>query len=97
MFLFAYFFFAEAWFSILFTVIVEVCDASVRSTAVGLFMFVLGNVGGNLPIVVDPLSKIIGYREAIYIVWPGEKIKKSLQYTEETLLSFLQDFWRWAP
>jgi hypothetical protein len=31
----------------------------------------MNNVGGNLPVIVDPISKAMGYREALYLVWPG--------------------------
>ena len=33
----------------------------------------MNNVGGNLPLLVDPLSKIpgVGLQTALYISWPG--------------------------
>jgi small neutral amino acid transporter SnatA (MarC family) len=34
-------------------------------------MFVINNVGGNLPILVDPLAKHIGYRESIAVFYAG--------------------------
>ncbi|KAJ8711473.1 hypothetical protein PYW07_008715 [Mythimna separata] len=65
------YFFAEMWFGIVFAILVEIVPLSVRSTTVGVFLFVMNNVGGNLPILVDPVSKIIGYREAIMIFYAG--------------------------
>ena len=59
------------WFGIVFAILVEIVPLSVRSTTVGVFLFVMNNVGGNLPILVDPVSKIIGYREAIMIFYAG--------------------------
>lgn len=59
------------WFGIVFTILVEIVPLSVRSTTVGVFLFVMNNVGGNLPILVDPVSKAIGYREAIMIFYAG--------------------------
>lgn len=59
------------WFGIVFAIMVEIVPLSVRSTTVGVFLFVMNNVGGNLPILVDPVSKIIGYRESIYIFYAG--------------------------
>jgi hypothetical protein len=49
----------------------KVCDAQVRATCIALFLFLMNNVGGNLPVIVDPISKAIGYREALYLIWPG--------------------------
>lgn len=66
-----YYFFSETWFAVLFTVITEVCQPQVKSTCIAVFLFLMNSVGGNLPVVVDPVSKAIGYREAIYLFWPG--------------------------
>ncbi|KAJ2942912.1 hypothetical protein O0L34_g15100 [Tuta absoluta] len=65
------YFFAEMWFGIVFAILVEIVPLSVRSTTVGVFLFVMNNVGGNLPILVDPVAKAIGYREAIMIFYAG--------------------------
>lgn len=62
---------AEMWFGILFAILVEVVPLPVRSTTVGVFLFVMNNVGGNLPIVVEPVSKALGYRQALYIFYAG--------------------------
>ena len=67
-----YYFFSETWFAILFTVIVEICSAEFKATSVAVFLFVMNNVGGNLPVIVDPISEALSnYRAAIYIVFPG--------------------------
>ncbi|KAK9887909.1 hypothetical protein WA026_000212 [Henosepilachna vigintioctopunctata] len=63
--------FAEMWFGILFAILVEIVPLKVRSTTVGIFLFFMNNIGGNLPILVEPLSKSIGYREALYILYAG--------------------------
>lgn len=31
----------------------------------------MNNIGGNLPILVDPLAKAIGYRESVSIFYAG--------------------------
>lgn len=65
------YFFAEMWFGIVFAVLVEIVPMNVRSTTVGVFLFVMNNIGGNLPILVDPVAKAIGYRGAISIFYAG--------------------------
>lgn len=65
------YFFAEMWFGILFAILVEIVPLKVRSTTVGIFLFVMNNVGGNLPILVEPVSKAIGYRESLLIFYAG--------------------------
>jgi len=71
--LLVYYFFAETWFSLLFTVLVEIVPSSIRSVSIGTFLFLMNNVGGNLPLLVDPLAKIngMGLQSALYIAWPG--------------------------
>lgn len=59
------------WFGILFAILVEIVPLQVRSTLVGVFLFVMNNIGGNLPILVEPVSKAIGYRESLYIFYAG--------------------------
>jgi len=71
--LLVYYFFAETWFSLLFTVLVEIVPRSIRSVSIGTFLFLMNNVGGNLPLLVDPLAKTrgMGLQKALYIAWPG--------------------------
>lgn len=65
------YFFAEMWFGIVFAILVEIVPVQVRSTTVGIFLFVMNNIGGNLPILVDPVAKAIGYRYSISIFYAG--------------------------
>eukprot|EP00092_Neocalanus_flemingeri_P010484 GFUD01011295.1.p1 GENE.GFUD01011295.1~~GFUD01011295.1.p1 ORF type:complete len:473 (+),score=126.28 GFUD01011295.1:388-1806(+) len=70
--LIVYYFFAETWFAVLFTVIVEIVDPEVRSTCIAIFLFLMNLVGGNLPVIVAPLRSYFNdYRSALYLVWPG--------------------------
>lgn len=66
-----YYFCAETWFAILFTVIVEIVNQDVKAISIALFLFIMNNIGGNLPVIVSPIEDAIGYRQAIYLVWPG--------------------------
>uniref|UniRef100_A0A1I8PAW5 Major facilitator superfamily (MFS) profile domain-containing protein n=1 Tax=Stomoxys calcitrans TaxID=35570 RepID=A0A1I8PAW5_STOCA len=65
------YFFAEMWFGIVFAIVVEIVPLHVRSSTIGVFLFVMNNIGGNLPILVDPVAKAIGYRESIMIFYAG--------------------------
>lgn len=59
------------WFGIVFAILVEVVPLSMRSTTVGVFLFVMNNVGGNLPILIEPIRTSLGFREALYIFYAG--------------------------
>merc|ERR1712200_337477 len=55
--LIGYYFLAETWFAVLFTVIVEIVEPEVRSTCIAVFLFLMNLVGGNLPVIVAPLRE----------------------------------------
>ncbi|KAG5893319.1 hypothetical protein JTB14_000278 [Gonioctena quinquepunctata] len=82
------YFFAEMWFGILFAMVVEIVPLKVRSTTIGVFLFVMNNIGGNLPIAVEPVSKMIGYRESLYIFYVGAYGLSSVMFL---LTTFLMD------
>ncbi|XP_014480060.1 PREDICTED: D-xylose-proton symporter [Dinoponera quadriceps] len=65
------YFFAEMWFGIVFAIVVEIVPLNLRSTTVGIFLFVINNIGGNLPILVEPTRMAIGFRESLYIFYAG--------------------------
>ena len=67
----AYYIMAETWFAILFTVLVEIVPPQVRSVCIAIFLFLMNNIGGNLPVIVDPLTDMYNLRVALYIVWAG--------------------------
>lgn len=59
------------WFGIVFAIVVEIVPLKLRSTTVGIFLFVMNNIGGNLPILVEPVRTVIGFRQALYIFYAG--------------------------
>lgn len=69
--LMAYYFCAETWFAILFTVIVEIVPAETRAFCVAVFLFVMNMLAGNLAVLVKTAGEAIGLKEAMYIFFPG--------------------------
>lgn len=78
------------WFGIVFAVLVEIVPLQVRSTTIGVFLFVMNNIGGNLPILVDPLAKALGYRGSVMFFYAGF-------YGISTLLFFITMFFMDGP
>ena len=56
---------AETWFGIVFVTLVAVCPARLKTTVLGVFLFLMNNIGGNLPVLVNPISKLLGYRSPV--------------------------------
>merc|ERR1712071_28218 len=63
--------FAEMWMGVLFAILIELVPVKVCSVIVGIFLFVMNNIGGNFPVVVNPIKDSIGYRQALFIFYPG--------------------------
>jgi len=76
--LFGYYLLAETWFGILFVTLVEVAPDNLKTSVLGVFLFLMNNTGGNVPVALDPLSKAIGYRESLFILYPGMMIMSGL-------------------
>lgn len=76
------------WFGILFAIVVEIVPLNLRSTTVGVFLFVMNNIGGNLPILVEPTRMAIGFRESLYIFYAGAYGISSIMFF---LTMFLMD------
>eukprot|EP00095_Tigriopus_kingsejongensis_P009676 maker-scaffold84_size396325-snap-gene-0.22 protein:Tk09676 transcript:maker-scaffold84_size396325-snap-gene-0.22-mRNA-1 annotation:"hypothetical protein L798_15494" len=66
-----YYSLAETWLGILFTILSELTTDRNRALVSGLFIFVMNNIGGLVPVLVDPLSKVLGFRLALAVMWPG--------------------------
>ena len=56
---------------VLFAILIELVPSKTCSVIIGIFLFVMNNIGGNLPVVVNPVKDSIGYREALFIFYPG--------------------------
>ena len=47
----------EMWVGICLTVVVELVPTPLRTSAVAVYLFIISNIGGNLPLLVPPLQK----------------------------------------
>ncbi|XP_053380034.1 uncharacterized protein LOC123546771 [Mercenaria mercenaria] len=72
--------FGEMWIGITLAIVVELIPSSVRTSAVAVYLFIISNIGGNMPLLVPPiqnafeddgLTKSQSLRGALYILYPG--------------------------
>ncbi|KAK0066290.1 MFS-type efflux pump [Biomphalaria pfeifferi] len=70
----------EMWISVTLTVAVELVPSQVRTSAVAVYLFIITNIGGNLPLLVPPIAasfesrgynQVDALRGALYILYPG--------------------------
>ena len=72
---------AETWFGIVFVTIVDVSPGHLKTTILGIFLFLMNNIGGNLPVIIQPVSKLFGYRESLYLLFPGMMLASGIIFT----------------
>ncbi|GFS20961.1 Cis,cis-muconate transport protein muck [Elysia marginata] len=70
----------EMWVGVTLAVAVELVPAQVRTAAVAVYLFIITNIGGNVPLLVPPIqhsfedrdyTKAEALRGALYILYPG--------------------------
>ncbi|KAH3800834.1 protein spinster homolog 1-like isoform X2 [Dreissena polymorpha] len=72
--------FGEMWIGITLAVVVELIPSNIRTSAVAVYLFIISNIGGNMPLLVPPIQKGFenqgftksgSLRGALYILYPG--------------------------
>jgi hypothetical protein len=46
----------EMWIGITLAIVVELMPSSVRTSAVAVYLFIISNIGGNMPLLVPPIQ-----------------------------------------
>lgn len=47
----------EMWVGVTLAVAVELVPSQVRTSAVAVYLFIITNIGGNIPLLVPPITK----------------------------------------
>ncbi|CAL1540212.1 unnamed protein product [Lymnaea stagnalis] len=79
----------EMWVGVTLAVVVELVPSHMRTSAVAFYLFIISNIGGNVPLLVPLIEKSFennGYtkteslRGALYILYPGLYIAGGLLF-----------------
>ncbi|XP_007898355.2 protein spinster homolog 1 [Callorhinchus milii] len=70
----------EMWGGVTLTIVVELVGPAIRSCAVGFYLFIISNVGGNAPLLLPALSQHWGLRGALLLLYPGTYLAGSLLF-----------------
>ncbi|CAH1785992.1 unnamed protein product [Owenia fusiformis] len=79
----------EMWVGVTLAVVIELVPWSVRTGAIAFYLFIISNIGGNVPLLVPPIQKAfqnLGYtytpalRGALYILYPGLYVLSALLF-----------------
>ena len=47
------------WVGVCLSVVVELVPEKLRTTGVGLYFFIISNIGGNMQVIVPPIQELI--------------------------------------
>ncbi|KAK7095407.1 MFS-type efflux pump MSMEG_3705-like [Littorina saxatilis] len=70
----------EMWVGVALTVLVELVEPQFKTSAIAVYLFIITNIGGNVPLLVPPIQhafekvgsmKADALRDALYILYPG--------------------------
>ncbi|XP_074655462.1 MFS-type efflux pump MSMEG_3705-like [Tubulanus polymorphus] len=79
----------EMWVGVTLTLVIELVPMNIRTSAVAVYMFIITNIGGNIPLLVPILKSQFlkgGYgdteslRNSLYVLYPGLYVLGSLFY-----------------
>ena len=69
--------FGEMWIGVCLAAIVELVQPNVRATSVALYLLIMNTVGGNINVLVSPLSRVTSLRTTLLILYPGMYLASS--------------------
>ena len=49
----------EMWVGVTLAVVIELVPASLRTTSIAFYLFIITNIGGNIPLLVPPIQKAL--------------------------------------
>ncbi|EDV27921.1 uncharacterized protein TRIADDRAFT_20550 [Trichoplax adhaerens] len=60
----------EMWIGVTLTVVVEIVPGNIRTSAIAIYLFIITNIGGLMPLLVPPLTAISNLRTALIVLFP---------------------------
>eukprot|EP00049_Salpingoeca_infusionum_P001038 m.44532 g.44532 ORF g.44532 m.44532 type:complete len:500 (+) comp10838_c0_seq2:443-1942(+) len=61
----------EMWIGVTLTIVMEMVPEDLRTLTVSVYLFIITNIGGNANILIPPLKKVVPYKWAVFIMYPG--------------------------
>ena len=80
----------DMWIGVSFAVIIEMVHPTLRTTSVAGYLLVMNVVGGNINVLVAPLSRAIGLRKTLLLLYPGMYLASAILFFVTLCLSHCQ-------
>ena len=63
--------FGEMWIGVSLAVLIDLVPTEIRGTAIGVYLFVINAIGGNMNVLIEPLRRSMSLRMALTFAFPG--------------------------
>ncbi|KAF6023363.1 hypothetical protein EB796_018320 [Bugula neritina] len=87
----------EMWIGVCLTCVLELVPEKLRGASVGYYLFIITNIGGNIPLLLPPLKTLFAHvgadvalRNALIILFPGMYLASSVLFL---LTIFIYKVW----
>jgi len=88
----------EMWIGVCLTCVLELVPERIRAASIGYYLFIITNIGGNIPLLVPPLktafakaSSEYALRNALIVLFPGMYVASSVLFV---LTIFIYKAWQ---
>ena len=61
----------EMWFGICITLVIDLVPSDLTASAVAIYFFIIQIIGGNMPLIVTPITNSLNLKVAMAICFPG--------------------------
>ena len=76
----------EMWIGVLIAIVVDMVPADLTTSSVAVYFFIIQIIGGNMNLLVTPISDRLGLRFALLITFPGFYIAGALIFVIPLIL-----------
>lgn len=84
----------EMWIGVCLAVVIAMAPRDTASAAVALFLLVINNLGGSMPLLVPALEMAISLRIALLLLFPGLYLLAALLFAMTLCVWKAREVWR---
>ena len=84
----------EMWIGVCLAIVIAMAPRDTASAAVALFLLVINNVGGSMPLLVPALEMALSLRIALLVLFPGLYLLAALLFALTLCVWKVREVWR---
>ena len=84
----------EMWIGVCLAVVIAMAPRDITSAAVALYLFIINNLGGSMPLLVPLLEMVVSLRIAILLLYPGLYLMAAILFLVTLGVWKLREVWK---